>query len=126
APVGQRLVIVAEAAGLRRSATGESGREEVDHDDLLPDVIGRLPGLAAVVGALKGRSLVADLQLLGGRAAEEQGKGGAGEHHPYECSHDVSPCGKPETESEVPASAGTEVSSPGGGGISSRQADPSV
>ena len=76
--VGQLLGIVAEATGLFRAAAGQVGRVEVDHDHVLADVIARFPGLALVVGSLKVRRRVADLQInllvvCGQKLARRQG-----------------------------------------------------
>src|SRR5262249_9808086 len=74
------LEVVAEAASLGGAAAGEVRRVEVKHDDLLADVLARLPGLALVIDALERRGLVADLRPLAplrGRqpAAAYQGQG---------------------------------------------------
>jgi hypothetical protein len=87
----QRFQIVAKGASLLGAAAGHVAGIEVDDDDLLADVIGRLPRLALIVDAFEDRSCVADVEhdlaafgvdgtgVLGPGAAEGQEQRGQNE-----------------------------------------------
>ena len=72
---GQFLVIVAKRTSLLGASAGEVGRVEVDHEDLLADMIDRLPRLALIVDAFEHGGVVAHLQF-GGAGEADGGEGG--------------------------------------------------
>src|SRR5262249_20651829 len=107
-------------------AAGERRREEVDHEDLLADVLARLPGFALVIGGLECGGLVADLQVHLGILLRQAGRGeGEGPHGGQRRNppslHGASPCGNvPTPEGPPAASAGRDAwaieSNPGAAG----------